>query len=824
VLAAVHLALALIAPQADGHGPALERLEEALRPHPYLGRVAYTRVDAFAPFYFFVKRPDADESGYYERVAGEYGPWFRELERMFVAAYARPLGLARRPDHVLYPVFVLDSGGAYKDYADAVRTTGLYAARAHYDPQLGLAVTFENAYQPESRSEHRRAALHELVHALQHAYFGEAERMPEVAWFNEGLADYLSYCEGLLPPALLERAPDAEALQLVAILSSSPEVLAAGLFPLEELAALRDYGEVEAAVRARGGGVEFRVAGEAIAIPLFYAQASLRTYFLHHGEGGRHRAAYLRYAAAVWRGESGSAPLRAAFEGVDLAELDRAFHAWLRATIAERLRVAVVLPAEPTRTGRSSNGESSPARPPRLEPSELRPDLADPRLGLAVALEEARRGRLGPAEERLAALAAAASEPQRAQFERERARLAAFREARRRFFEHLARPGARKLDTELDGQKILAQVVAVEERRVRFAANKRGLESVLLDQLPNLLVAELARDKKYGFDAGVELAWAYALESDERGKKLVPATDALWTEAEPAYRAQRSLGRAALELAELAEAGAPADAAAAETVLRRLGQLLGEARESELVAGKLGPLRALASAALLFRFEAGGLASVLSGELEELGGGRVRLRYPFDSPDELADFTQTDYLHSQALERARQDFSVRDGRLVGAGFACLRSRLAFEGEQRVRCRARYGEPPEAYDPRYVFLLGLNDDGLVSHAAMDFTGGMRVLDLATNLVQQSQGDGRMLVGETYLLEVVFDGTQVTAHVNQQRRNSLAAGARRSGSPFLLTSADFPLELEELVIEGTLTAEARARFREEWTAARLTELGL
>jgi hypothetical protein len=366
-------------------------------------------------------------------------------------------------------------------------------------------------------------------------------------------------------------------------------------------------------------------------------------------------------------------------------------------------------------------------------------------------------------------------------------------------------------------------VTALEGERIRLGSNRRGLEALELERLPILRVAELMRDKKFGFEAGPAAAWAYVLARDERWKKLVLAADPLYADAERDYPERMAVAQAADTLAHLAATGIPADAATADVTLQSIEELLREYSALALVSRRLSALRALAQAALDRLFESGGLASCLAGKLEDLGRGGVRLSYDFDTPLELSDFTQTGYLSSRALDRPRHDFEVSKGCLTTHGFACLRSRIAFQGPQRVRCRARYALPNGSYDPRFLFLLACNDDGLVSFAATDFGGSLQVIDMVRNYVKQSPGSAQIVVGEAYQLELIFDGSDLTASVNGMARGSVSAGPRKSGSVFLFTAADFTISVEELVLEGTPTPESLAGLRNAWSAGRLTALG-
>ena len=144
------------------------------------------------PFIFYVQRPLRDEAAYQRKVVNSYLPFLVKLVEIFEREYATPLELARRQSTPGFAIVVLSSRGSYNNYAQAIQYADLHHARAHYDPELQLAVTYVDAFAPGNpRPEERHAVLHEIVHALQHAYSTTGE-MPKPVWFNEGLAEYRS--------------------------------------------------------------------------------------------------------------------------------------------------------------------------------------------------------------------------------------------------------------------------------------------------------------------------------------------------------------------------------------------------------------------------------------------------------------------------------------------------------------------------------------------------------------------------------------------------------------------------------------------------------
>lgn len=81
----------------------------------------------------------------------------------------------------------------------------------------------------------------------------------------------------------------------------------------------------------------------------------------------------------------------------------------------------------------------------------------------------------------------------------------------------------------------------------------------------------------------------------------------------------------------------------------------------------------------------------------------------------------------------------------------------------------------------------------------------------------------MIGETYTLELAFDGTDVVSRVNGRECGRVSAGPRQAGAVFLVTSSDLALTVDEVVIEGTPTQESVEMLRERWIEERLAALG-
>ncbi len=313
----------------------LSRLEGKLEKHPFFTKVEFDKEDKHAPFVFYVQRPDKADPLYVRRVLNSQVPFLRELLRVFEATYVEPLLLQRHASAPAFAIAILSSRGSYDNYARATRSASLHRARAHYDPALQLAVTYEDTFSDDPTSaniDERHSLLHEMVHALQHAYSADGQ-MPTGLWFIEGLAEYRSSC-GHMPDKLAAPELSDVAMRVLAMAAGRPE-LRHHLAELKDLLGARTYIDVVKHATARG-----RAAGtptdDDFALGTFYAQASMFVRFLHEGEAERYRPAFMKCMGSLMQGTTSSAAWSSGFNAVDLGELDRQFRVWLTDVIRDR--------------------------------------------------------------------------------------------------------------------------------------------------------------------------------------------------------------------------------------------------------------------------------------------------------------------------------------------------------------------------------------------------------------------------------------------------------------------------------------------------------
>jgi hypothetical protein len=465
--------------------------------------------------------------------------------------------------------------------------------------------------------------------------------------------------------------------------------------------------------------------------------------------------------------------------------------------------------------------------------------LADPRLALVVAdpapdvalgmaLWDARAGRTAAALERVAALRAAAQGYFAARQEREAARLEAWRALRDAYLAQLVSSGGKLVLP--DGDKKAR--VGVERREggvLHLAPNKPGWKTLAVEELPpGDLAQQMDRDADGLAPSWVRL-YGYALAGTERWSKLLkddaPEAAALRADANADFARLLNAGRCAEELARLSAAPAPADVAQADLLLARIDALRKEGAALDFVADRKLPLRALAASAHRVRFDAAGLSGALKGKVQDLGGGRIKVEYSFESPAEAEDFVPAgDYLRDHrgrlppVQDGLRNAFWQEEGALHAEGLAGVRYVLPLAAPMSVEYDLSIEVPMEGDKAPPFLFVGICDDGAERFAWSSNFGDVEVWNHGQTVHSERQTSTFVRLGRGTVEKLVHDGARVSLMRDKQEVAALDCPHRR-GDVFLWAHSGLGISVRRLTLEGTVDDEGRAALRERWVEKAL-----
>ncbi|MEM7204801.1 MAG: hypothetical protein AAF628_31380 [Planctomycetota bacterium] len=804
---------------------AQDDLATTLAEHPFFQRVHYV-VEERGEFAFVLHQPEKAAADYNRQIINWFLPHARELHAVFLEQYVRPLGLKRTDGRKDFWVAVLSSKGAYSDYLQAVDVE-LHWTRAHFNPLLGLAVTYEDSFAKEAdQCERRIALLHELIHAMQHAYDqgDQADGMPRPTWFNEGLADYLStstnVARSLRKPG--QRSTYLEAIAHVA--GQRSEVRSVYLAPLDELMAAESYADVIARVRKKEGAD----ADNDLAMLSFYAQSWALAYFLHRADDGRYRPRFDRYMRAVTDGMRHAGAFEAAFPDTSVAALDIEFRTWLAGVMRERgwSRAARAM-ARSAGAVAMDDGQST-AAPGDQAAAEAPPAEFDyERLAwlpvqwperLASAVRAAAQGHFARAVAAVEQIDAPAAVRPRIDAARRRLQdVATLRE--------VALQKAMKARTLLRVGGARRRVKSVDAETVTLFFGQRTEPTAIATLGPEWLL-DLAKQKRQLFEGAPAAALAgLEILAGRRAAAERRLRGSLEGQAGLVLLAERHTVGDGLDWGKLAGLAPPADAAAAraqrdfvvDTLRQHAGDPLLLARRAEL----MDLIRYLGERG----FDLGALDAVLGAQVEALGNGRVRLTYNFEDQAQARDliegYDDLEMIRGKQpqLGAAKSYAAVRNGRLELSGAVARRIGIPMLAPLSARYTLKFKDAGQT--GRAIFLLGLCANARGYCIVVNGTGGIDVLD--SEVEDHAAADERMFFDKTYHLRVVHDGDGVTSFLEGERVARIEdVGSRTGGHAFVWFHAKSAVHIDDLEFEGAIDgAGARALAREQ-TAELLQSL--
>ncbi len=457
-----------------------------------------------------------------------------------------------------------------------------------------------------------------------------------------------------------------------------------------------------------------------------------------------------------------------------------------------------------------------------FSPTQLGPDDVTPEEAYAFALGLAMEGRFDDAAQAMGALVEIRASALHPRIAREAQRIDLFRDERRAYLLHLQESG-RKLNLRKTALKLLAPIEEIRESEVVLGKNRAKIDVLKLDDIDAIALSQiiLKSDHAFSFIA------VYPQVLNGKGQKSSALSEnskearSLREDLETGFDGHTERAAAARRLVQLSRVELPVPAAKLESTLAWVADLANSYPNVDLVRARKPLLERMAAEILKAGFEEQGLAASLKGAYEPLPDGRMRLSYSFRSVQELLDFKQDGYLKEHAFHPANP-VEIKDKHLVARNFFSLRHILDFEGETSVRLTWRY---PETAAWKYLFWLGLNDDGEGNFVAAKLDGGLIVIDQAKDSVREETGAFAWKFDDTYTLEIRYDGkNKAYASMDGMAIKNINVGPRRAGGVFLFVCSRMALEVHELVIEGRLDASMLNRLRDAWMGRELAALGI
>jgi len=849
--------------QEDPVAHTLHLLERKLRRHHFFSLISYTRHRAFDPVVIYIQELQKPRPGYEQEILERYGPPARELHDRFEDAYALPYELQPRAGHQAYVLFVLSSYGDYSNYLQSASRRGVYTNGAYYDPDLRIAVIYENIFDRSQKKvgPSRRSALYTLGHALLHAHQTDAE--PALRFFGlyEGIAESLSR------PVEFGQAVDLEdvclqALRDVGKLLKNPRERDVFILRADELIACRTQNEIYSWIGARRGRLENASGWWGRGIATYQKEAGLLVHFLRHDGEVRYAELFrkaLRQAMTGWEPVS---PADGVVFDVELGQVHADFVAYLDRKLRYRCPELALSPearsallntrnralAESAGKDEAGGGRRDTTGPASLtarpfDPRVLESMPTEPEILLGLALDTARRGRIDAAlvqvgelcrsERCKGALAEQAS--------RELNRLRELLELRVAFL-GAARSTKKKLRINHEGQRIVGVLRKIDVvKGMLLLEGSRG-DSVTLpvSAITPGKLAKLVRGSKPRIGEDGVLAYAYLLEGNKLWKKYSRGSDpefvSLVQDAED-IAAQLELGCVHGMLNELAATGLPADTAAANEVLTRIKELLDAFADDPAVTEREDDLRRLAARVYCRIFDGmppGEKARLMRGDLEFFGAGQkqVRLTYDFESPGELEDFAEVSYLedlrenlHELSTSTEESYFKIDGKRLICKGQGCRRLKIELQAPMKISFKPHYdARGYKEVFPTGWFCVGFCDNGFGSGIRAANLYCLDAIDKQSGFQESFALEETIMGNQTFQVDVVHDGQKVSLAVDGERLGSIPAGPLLEGGVYLWVHYDIPIMLRRLEIEGKASPEMFAPLRNEWLAQKLFEIGL
>jgi hypothetical protein len=823
--------------------PVRERFEEALisklRDHPTLVRVRLERVWDHAPFLFLVQVPEGAKTDYAEKVISRRLEWLNALHQRFNEDYAEPMRLRLRREGPYFVVVLLATAESFTTCTSGVRKGEPPEHSAWYNPEDRFLYLDEEASRGSSADDlaEHNFAMGEAARMVVHGYGHLLSNSPGPLWFSEGIAGDLGAHSSMSAEAIGARTVPGPFLSRLIDVVQQSDARKVYLLPLSIFQSISSGNDVMRMCARRVAKGATSSLDKKEALTTFEAMACVLFHYLTHAAPEKVRGRVKVYNEMALKNRLGRKTLGEVLTGIDLDQLERDFYlyAWKEARQARPARALDAAQFGAFLTERDWSGDDVEA----LSESGVAERLAglidvDAHLALAIA-----RARMGDFEAGVALLesssARALSEEIAERLDRELGRLRAWCEVRNRFFHHLV--GFDKaFSFAHQGKRMTAKVEAFEDGRVRFAANRRDIDSLSLTEIDQVELGRQMRNRKWGFEANWATAVPCALALDPKVKRYLkddsPEAKALVQDVESDYPGRVEAIEVAAQLIELSDIGSPESSEGARRALTLIEAIWKRKDEVSYLAALEGDLRTLAETCLARLFDEDGLEAVLKAKVKRLADGRVQLTYDFTKQEQLRDWKLEETpgsRHSKFPDLQREDssFECVGEKLLGVGRTSLTHQLRFEGPQKIRWKSKMlgGEKEEAQlEVTYevAFCCGPRS----SRIAVVNSINLDVVDAKTGeFIRQSPDEVEVRFDKEYQHELQLDSREKVSFSRDSGEIFKGSSRKcRSGEVRLWLHSDYAVEFDDFEITGQVMDGSLATLRDKWVAEEIASLGL
>lgn len=832
----------------------LHLIERQMSKHHYFSRISYTKVLDFEPVVLFVQDLQKPDPRFTKMVVDRYGPPLAKMVECFNSRYAQSLDLRLRKGHAAFVLVVLSSYGDYKNYVDSASHRGTFTNGAYYDHDLRAAVVYEDAFDRSKSPEGpcRRAALFTMALNVLHAHRAYDELPLSGGWIYEGIAENLSrpaqYGHVIAP----DRFESNTLRDLGAMVKNPVDRKAFFLHPAE-LIASRTQDEIYKIMQPRSAVLEKNRSGWwGRGIAYSQKQAGLLVHFFENGVDGKYSVAFLKRLEKIMASNEPPPKETRTFTGFDVSVIGDEFIAFFGALLKKHAldlalntttRRALKEGGAESNAGNEAASSGTPYAmskvikadfdPATLEGTALSADDA-----FRVALREARRGQIDEALRQVRNLRAARLKTGAIAklAGREQERLEALANLRVAFLEEMLGT-TKKMRIDHGGRKINGTLVKVDKETFCIDTGRKGQVDIPIAVLDPGQLAKQVRENKLSLCDEWLLGYAYLLGGNRLWKKFSRGTDPQAVAlADDAVLIQKSLARGETMalLGELARSNLPETAGSAQAIISTIETLLNEHGASDAVQSQQENLKHFAAFCYARIFDSLPLEEVtnfLQGETEVLEGGKVRISYGFDSPAELFDFEEVDYLDELRetlakvlTPREESFFKIRKGGLSCMGQACRR----FKVDLRAPLKISYSL---VFDSRGVgdeylsgwFLLSCCEDGFGNGLRCVDLGNLEACDKKSNILESDFAKESYCQSNVrYEVELVHDGEELHSFIDGKPSHVVAAGRLQQGGVYLWINDDVIVTMKELVLEGTPGPRFLSTLRDQWVVEKLAAL--